>query len=108
MTSQKRQRVFESGERWTPLINRRNRGDLTFESVEQIFMKAFGLDKKPEWQNPTPGHYLTQGKLEDSDVFANFSFWPNTGSILFQGRKEEKRINEEKRNNARIALEERN
>ena len=91
-----------------PLSNRRNRGDLTFESVERIFMKAFGIDKMPEWQNPTPGHYLIQGKLNDSDVFVNFSFWPNTGKILFQGKSDEKRINEEKWNKARKQLEDRN
>ena len=78
------------------------------ESVEQIFMNAFGVDKMPDWKNPTPGHFLIQGKLDDSEVFVNFSFWPKTGTVLFQGRDDEKRINEEKWNKARKRLEERN
>ena len=102
------QRVFEEGEKWTPLSNRRNKGDLTLESVEQIFMKAFGLDKMPKWKTPTPGHFLIQGKLQGSDVFVNFPFWPNTGSVLFQGREDEKRINEDKWNKARRHFEGRN
>ena len=66
---------------------------LTKESVEQIFMRAFGLDEFPGWESPARGHLMVRGKNSGSEEMVIFSYWPNTGNYLFQGKDSEKRNN---------------
>ena len=68
----------------------------TKETVEQIFNKAFGLDNFPGWENPTRGHLMVRGRNTGSEETVIFSYWPNTGSYLFQGKDFEIKKHKEK------------
>ena len=87
----KRSRTFAPGDKWMPY--NKSKGDLTRESVEQIFMMAFELDKFPGWDEPVKGHLMVSGKMSGSQDVVFFSFWPTKGAILFQGKEEERIIN---------------
>ena len=102
--SQKRQRTFESGTQWMKCSQNEDKGILTKSCVEQIFNRAFGLDTFPGWEEPTAGHLIVRGKQVNTTYTVIFSYWPNTGNILFQGKTEERAANKAKWDKARQEL----
>ena len=102
--SQKRQRTFEPGAQWMKRSTDVDKNVLTKQCVEQIFNKAFDLDEFPGWIQPIGGHLMVKGRKTSTEDTVIFSFYPNTGKVLFQGKPEEKINNELKWNKARDAL----
>ena len=64
---------------------------LTFAEVEQIGCRAFGFRVFPEWTHiEGTSLYMIKGNSDGSTERITMSFWPSTGTVLFQGTPEEK------------------
>ena len=82
----KRHRYVEPSGEWMPFVASVN--TLTKDKAELIFCKVFDLPSFPGWSEKAPGHFMVRGQKHVNGDPVCFSFWPSTGSVLFQGKEE--------------------
>ena len=82
----KRHRYIEPSGEWMPL--EASNIKLSKENAENIFCKVFDLPSFPGWEEKGPGHFMVKGKKCGISDPIIFSFWPSTGSFLFQGKQD--------------------